>query len=257
VAKDPRFLAERISIYPFDILANLGFIKSLLDEAPGYLDGIANRTMIDVGCSNGDLGFVFEDVGFSVCLVDKAHVASNAVNNAVRQNAPLVARLIAEAKGSRAVIVDMDIDTAFDDKALAAARADLGGRAGRPVPGRFGLGVMVGVLYHIKNPYSLIENLAATCERLVLGTWTATHMPDGERIIADDQVAYLLKDCELAADPTNYWIFTYRSLVTLVQRCGFRVVATYRRRQSADDLPATPGNAKEQTFLLLESVRDR
>src|SRR5262249_45392690 len=90
VRDDPAFQDERITIYDHDTLDNVDFILRLLDDRmQARLDGTANRTMIDIGCANGELGFAFEEAGFSVALLDRGHVA-DAQGSAIRQNAPLV-----------------------------------------------------------------------------------------------------------------------------------------------------------------------
>jgi tRNA (mo5U34)-methyltransferase len=225
VRQDSAFQSAGISLYDFEILDNIECILRLLDDSgSAFLDELPNRTMIDIGCANGDLGFAFEDAGFSVALLDKSHVAE-AQGSVIRQNAPLVASIIARSKGSRAVIFDEDIDDRFDPRRVIQGFA--GSYDGDQRFERFGLGVMLGVLYHLKNPYSVIEKLGQLCDHLIIGTWVADCLPDTRQIIEDQQVVFLLRDRQLAADPTNYWIFTRESLRVLVERCGWQVLSEY------------------------------
>ena len=267
VRQDPAFQKEKAALYEFDTLDNFEPILGLLDEAAAArLDAMPNRTMIDVGCANGELGFAFEDAGFSVALLDKSHVAEQA-GSLVIQNAPLVASIVARNKGSRAVIFDEDVDDGFDPRRVVEGFA----RA-RPADPRFELGVMVGVLYHLKNPYAVIEKLGQLCDHLIVGTWVADCLPDRRRMIEDEQLVFLLESCQLADDPTNYWIFTRRSFRVLVERCGWQVLAEHtttnppseagrnRERGSPLDrwLPgrarrgvSPPDEVKQRVFLLL------
>jgi tRNA (mo5U34)-methyltransferase len=262
VRQDPDFQSANISLYDFDILENIELILELLDDqAAAYLDNMPNRTMIDIGCASGDLGFAFEEAGFSVALLDRSHVAEGQ-GSLVRQDAPLVASIIAKNKGSRAVIFDEDIDDSFDPKRVIEGFAR--SHEGDPQFERFGLGVMLGVLYHLKSPYSVIEKLGQLCDHLIVGTWVADCLPDRQRIIKDEQVVYLLTDRQLAADPTNYWIFTARSLRVLVERCGWQVLAEHsvtnpvslrerlleRPRRQPGVSP--PDNVKQRVFMLLK-----
>jgi tRNA (mo5U34)-methyltransferase len=225
VRQDPEFLSAGVSLYDFEILDNIECILQLLgDGGSAFLDELPNKTMIDIGCANGDLGFAFEDAGFSVALLDKSHVAE-AQGSVVRQNAPLVASIIARNKGSRAVIFDEDIEESFHPQRVIEGFA--GSYEGDQQFQRFGLGVMLGVLYHLKNPYSVIEKLGQLCDHLIIGTWVADCLPDSREIIEDQQVVFLLRDRQLAADPTNYWIFTTESLRVLVERCGWQILSQY------------------------------
>jgi hypothetical protein len=226
VRHDPDFVSRNVTLYDFDTLDNVGVILGLVDErAATYLDGMSNRTMIDIGCANGELGFAFEEAGFSVALLDRSLVSA-VQGSDVRQDAPLIASIIARNKRSRAVIFDEDVDQGFDPRRVVEGFRRAHGGEG-PFE-RFGLGVMVGVLYHLKNPYTAVDRLRELCDHLIIGTWVADCLPeDRQRIIEDEQVVYLLKDRQLSVDPTNYWIFTPRSFRVLVERCGWRILAEH------------------------------
>ncbi len=270
VRQDPVFQRENIELYDLDTLDNIGLILGLLDDRMAAdLDAMPNRTMIDIGCANGELGFAFEEAGFSVALLDRSHVAERQ-GSLVPQNAPLVASIIARHKGSRAVIFDEDIDDCFEPARVVEgfARSHHLDAAFR----RFGLGVMVGVLYHLKNPYSAIEKMGEVCDHLVVGTWVADCLPDRRRFIEDEQVVFLLQDRQLAEDPTNYWIFTRRSFRVLVERAGWHILAELSLTNPPDDgavprrgrlerlLPwrarpagvSAPDHVKQRVFMLLE-----
>jgi tRNA (mo5U34)-methyltransferase len=238
VRQDPAVQSEGITLYDFDSLDNFVPIIGLLDEhMAAHLDGLPNRTMIDIGCANGELGFAFEEAGYSVALLDKSHVAE-AQGSLVLQNAPLIASIIARRKGSRAVIFDENLDDGFDPRRVIDGFSR--SRQGDERFERFGLGVMLGVLYHLRNPYLAIERLGQLCDHLIVGTWVMDCLPDRRRIVEDDQVVFLLEDRQLADDPTNYWIFTPRSFRVLVERCGWRVLAEHTMTNPLDGEAARP-----------------
>jgi hypothetical protein len=244
VRQDNDFQRADISLYDFDSLENIERILSLLDDQSlAYLDDMPNKTMIDIGCANGDVGFVFEETGFSIALLDKSHVAEGQ-GSLVRQNAPLVASIIAKNKGSRAVVFDQDIDDGFDPEQVIARFTR--SHEGSAHFERFGLGVMVGLLYHLKNPYSAIEKVGQLCDHLIVGTWVADCLPDRRKIIKDEQIVFLLNDRQLAADPTNYWIFTPRSLRVLVERCGWQVLAEQLVTNPMEDTTTKPVSLRER-----------
>ena len=261
VRQDPAFERANITLYPYDPLENLPAILRLVDDRIAARLDASNRTMIDIGCANGDLGFAFEEAGFSVALLDRSHVAE-AAGSQVQQDAPLVASLMARQLGSRAVIFNEDVDDGFDpDRVLEGFARSF---VGDPPFERFALGVMVGVLYHLKNPYAAIEKLRRLCDHLVVGTWVMDCLPKRWRMVADDQVVFLLGDRQLADDPSNYWIFTPRSFRVLVERSGWRVVAEHV--VTKDEVPrherwlsrlglvgASPPDAvRRRVFMLLE-----
>jgi hypothetical protein len=270
VRQDPDFVARNITLYDFDSLDNVEAIVRLFDErSAAHLDRITNRTMIDIGCANGELGFAFEEAGFSVALLDKSLVSA-VEGSPVRQDAPLIASIIARNKSSRAVIFDENIDVGFDPSRVIEGFARA--HPGEETFERFGLGVMLGVLYHLKNPYSVVEALRQLCDHLVIGTWVADCLPENkQRIIEDEQVVYLLKDRQLSVDPTNFWIFTPRSFRVMAERCGWRVLsehsmtnplpdgaeprnrlARYVARRTRRSGVSPPDNVRTRVFMLLQ-----
>jgi 2-polyprenyl-3-methyl-5-hydroxy-6-metoxy-1,4-benzoquinol methylase len=93
--------------------------------------------VIDVGCGDGELSFLFERLGCQVTAVD--HPRSN-------QNALAGVRALAEHIGSRVDIEVFNVD-----------------RWGIPERREYGLGLLLGVLYHLKKPFLVLETLATRC----------------------------------------------------------------------------------------------
>lgn len=249
VRESKEFKDENLMLYDFDILCNVPSLFELFSGEHGtFLDSLTNKTLIDIGASNGDLGFTFSDIGFRVTLLDKSHICSNEKNNAVRQNAPLVASMLAKMRQSHVQVLDYNIDGPFDEKPLMNALSQL---KPEQTPARYGLGVAFGLLYHLKNPYGFVESLTKVCDYLVIGTWVFSHLSTRIRGFENEQMVYLLKDCELADDPTNYWLFTEKSFETLVERCGWEILN--RKVVKSSHFRSVPKKVKARVFFLLKN----
>ena len=72
----------------------------------------------------------------------------------------------------------------------------------------YGLVLFLGPLYHLKNPFYVLEAIAARADWCVLSTRIAQVTPDHRTRIEDEPVAYLLGAREANNDPTNFWIFS-------------------------------------------------
>jgi len=110
---------------------------------------------------------------------------------------------------------------------------------------------LLGTLYHLRNPYYVLENLASHADWCILSTRIAQVTPHQTRI-EEDPVAYLLDAREANNDPTNYWIFSPAGLLRLLCRAGWTVFGHERigPRQNSD--PVHP-QADERMFVLLKS----
>jgi hypothetical protein len=86
---------------------------------------------------------------------------------------------------------------------------------------RFGLAIFLGTLYHLKNPFHMMETLARVADYCILSTRIARKLPDGSPIRPDMPLAYLLDTYELNSDDSNYWIFSEAGLRRLLKRTGW------------------------------------
>ena len=144
-------------------------------------------------------------------------------------------RTLAAALGSGIEIHDMDLDGRFE------------------LHGQYGLAMFLGTLYHLKNPFYVLETLAGHARFCFLSTRVARQSPDASVRFENIPVAYLLDPRECNADATNYWIFSPAGLVRLAERTGWRVRASANSGATASD-PAT-AQGDERMFLLLENAR--
>jgi hypothetical protein len=86
-----------------------------------------------------------------------------------------------------------------------------------------GLALCLGILYHLKNPYGVLETLAAHANYCLLSTAITRFAPDQQTEVNRLPVAFLAGRDGLRGDETNYWIFSESGLRTLVDRCGWEV----------------------------------
>lgn len=154
---------------------------------------ISSQPVLDLGCGDGDLTLLLAHLGFAVDAVDNPGTNANRMEGVRR-----LTRLV----DSPASVYECDLD-----RLAALPHA------------HYGLAIFLGVLYHLKNPFFALEQLAGVCEFALVST----------RIVDGSQpTAYLVEPGELNADPTNYWLLTPAGFERLLRRAGFAVIATTR-----------------------------
>src|SRR5262249_22305057 len=85
----------------------------------------------------------------------------------------------------------------------------------------------LGTLYHLKNPFFLLESLARLTKYCFMSTRIAKQTAEGSPL-APYPVAYLLGPQECNDDDTNFWIFSDRGLKRCINRKGWTWLG-YRR----------------------------
>ena len=118
------------------------------------------------------------------------------------------------------------------DSSVRIEALDLDGPFHLPVR-RCGLALCFGILYHLKNPYGVLETLAASANYCLLSTAITRFAPDQQTEVNHLPVAFLAGRDGLRGDETNYWIFSETGLRTLIDRCrmgGLRLARRGRRR---------------------------
>lgn len=136
------------------------------------------------------------------------------------------------ALGSNVALHDMDLDSQFQV----------------PSPRRFGLTLLLGVLYHLKNPFYVLEHLARHSRYCLLSTRIANHTPHHELDYTSLPMAYLLGAGELNGDTTNYWIFSEGGLRRLLERTNWEICDSLATGETRD---SDPVSAKDQRFFCL------
>jgi SAM-dependent methyltransferase len=176
--------------YPYDSLAVFDHLDKLLRGEQRDLKYLAgNEPVLDIGCADGDLAFYLDSLGFRVRAVD--HPATNM--NFMRGFSILRDALGANVK---AAAVDLDSEFRLPDE-------------------RYGLILFLGILYHLKNPFYVLERLSRHGRWCLLSTRVSTALPPG--------TAYLAGPREFNDDITNFWFFSEDGLRRLLERAGWGV----------------------------------
>ena len=108
----------------------------------------------------------------------------------------------------------------------------------------------LGTLYHLKNPFFLMESLARLTKYCFVSTRIAKQTADGQSL-SPYPVAYLLGPQECNNDDTNFWIFSDHGLKRLIERTGWNLLSYVTIGDTASSTPADP-KRDERAFCLLE-----
>lgn len=208
-AAKARIAPTHFQWYPYDSLGNLfNLDATLTGSRRQVLDLIGPDPVLDIGCGDGDLAFFLESLGCRVHAIDKAATNYNRMSGVRAMKAEL---------GSGVAIIDADLDLPIPFP-----------------PDRYGAAFLLGVLYHLKNPFLILESLARHARYCFLSTRIAESTPDGLIQFSNAPLAYLLAPGEFNNDETNYWIFSSVSLRRLLDRSGWEVL-DYRIFGSAEN----------------------
>lgn len=183
--------------YPYDTFSVFPVLERLLKDERRKLLSLADTgVLLDIGCGDGALSFFFESCGYRVVAVDRSGPNFNGTKGFAT---------LATALDSSVEFVDQDVD------------------AGLTLPGRtFGLALCLGILYHLKNPFGVLETLARHSRYCLLSTRIAQVTARGTAM-QEEPLAYLLDPRETNQDASNYWIFSESGLRRILERTGWDV----------------------------------
>jgi len=214
--------------YPYHTLRNVGVLEQLLANAELDLMQLCrgpHGKIVDIGGADGDLAFFLEKMGLTVDLID---------NEPTNYNRLQGARILKQALNSNVTIRTVDLDSQFN---LSGEKYDAI--------------FLLGTLYHLKNPFFVLEKLAAVARYCFLSTRIATQTDNGHQI-SQAPLAYLLGPKECNNDNTNFWIFSDEGLKRLINRTGWSLVSYLSIGATANSTPADP-ERDERAFCLLKS----
>ncbi|HXK05355.1 MAG TPA: class I SAM-dependent methyltransferase [Verrucomicrobiae bacterium] len=215
--------------YPYDTLSAFQHLEKLLTGANRGLFTGSGR-VLDVGAQDGELAFFLESLGYHVVAAD--HPAYN--HNGMRG-----IRTLKAALGSCVEVHEIDIDRPFT------------------LPhDSYDLVIMLGVLYHLRNPFYVLEELARHTTHCLLSTRVARRYPDGAAMPAGVALAYLLAENELNQDNSNYFIFNEAGLRAMLARSHWDVLDYVSLGDTALSDPVRL-DRDERAFCLLRSRYDR
>jgi 2-polyprenyl-3-methyl-5-hydroxy-6-metoxy-1,4-benzoquinol methylase len=214
--------------YPYHTLGNVGVLERLLASAGLDLMQLCrgpHGKIADIGAADGDLAFLLEKMGLAADLIDNEPTNFNHLEGA---------RILKEALGSNVGIRTVDLDSQFT-------------LSGENYDAIF----LLGVLYHLKNPFFVLEKLAAMARYCFLSTRIARQTHNGQPI-SPGPIAYLLGPQECNNDSTNFWIFSGEGLKRLIDRTGWDLVSSLSVGATGNSTPADP-ERDERAFCLLRS----
>jgi tRNA (mo5U34)-methyltransferase len=162
-----RTALEGAQWYPWRSLSSIQMLDRELGVDLGALRKmIGSNPVLDLGCGDGDVAFFLESLAVRVDAVDHPPTNYNRMEGV---------RTLKRALGSQIGITAVDMDS-------------------RPnLPGSdYGLAIMLGVLYHLKNPYLALETLAKNSRHLYMSTRIASLTPDRKLNFGALPMAYLV-----------------------------------------------------------------
>jgi tRNA (mo5U34)-methyltransferase len=211
--------------YPYDCFANLFYVQRLLNASGLSLEAVAGaKPVLDLGAADGALSFFLESLGYQVHAVDYAGTNLNRMAGI---------RSLALALRSGIHIHDIDLDARFE------------------FAEECGAALFLGTLYHMKNPFYILELLAKRMRFCFLSTRVARLSADKQVRLEQAPIAFLLEPDAYNCDVTNYWIFSPAGLRLLVKRAGWTILATANSGARESDPLTKEGD--ERMFLLLRS----
>ena len=134
---------------------NVAVLEKLSDTAGLHLLELcrgAHGKVADIGAADGDLAFFLERQGLSVDMIDNEYTNFNGLEGA---------RILKETLNSAVAIQSVDLDSQFS---LAGQKYDAV--------------FFLGTLYHLKNPFFLLESLARLTRYCLVRTCIAKQTAD-------------------------------------------------------------------------------
>jgi tRNA (mo5U34)-methyltransferase len=215
--------------YPYRTLWNVALLERLSADAGLNLLQLCQGKygkVADIGAADGDLAFFLENQGLSVDAID---------NEATNFNRFQGIRILKDALNSSVTIRSLDLDSQFD---LPSKKYDAI--------------FLLGTIYHLKNPFLVLEKLAQMTRYCFASTRIAKQTADGH-LLSPYPVAYLLGPRECNDDDTNYWIFTDEGLRRLIDRTGWSLLSQINIGDTTNSTPADL-DRDERAFVLLRQV---
>jgi len=216
--------------YPHPILTNIDFLERLLAGTDLNLLQLCRGEygkIADIGTADGDLAFFLEKQGLSVDVIDNESSNFNRLEGA---------RILKEALNSSVKIQSIDLDSQF---ALPNKQYDAI--------------FLLGTLYHLKNPFFVLERLAKMTRYCFLSTRIAKQTPDGLSL-SRYPIAYLLGREECNNDDTNFWIFSDEGLRRLIDRTGWMILSYITIGDTINSTPSDPDRDERAFCLLLGKI---
>lgn len=204
---------ERWEWYPYDTLSNFTHLAELLDGAGlQFCELAGEEPLADIGCADGDLTLFLASLGCEVDAVD---------NPVTHHNGMRGVQLLAAARKAPVQVHAADLDEQW-----SLPRE------------KYPLALLLGVLYHLKNPFFTLEMLAKHSRYVLLSTRIASRFPGVGQEMTSVPAAYLVAEDEMNADNSNFWIFTEAGLRRVLRRAHWEVLGLITKHAGGDDVRA-------------------
>jgi tRNA (mo5U34)-methyltransferase len=213
--------------YPYGTLSVFFEFGNVLKGANrDILNLINDMPVADIGAADGDVAFFLE-----WCGIKNIHSIDYGPTNCNRLEG---ARMLKKVLGSSVEIHDINLDTFFQMPNAA-----------------FGLVLLWGTLYHLKNPFHMLETLARCSKFCLISTRIASFFPDNKTAVSTVPLAYLLDEKECNNDNTNFWVFSEAGLRRILNRSGWDIL-DFSTRGSNRSTPASMEKT-QRAFCLVKS----
>ena len=226
--------------YPYGSIFNFVYLEMLLTGANrNLLRELNPKRAADIGAADGDVSFFLEQEGWDMTIIDNAPTNWNGLKGA---------KLFQDATKSKVCIQELDLDSQF------------------LLNETYQLVFMMGILYHLKNPFYVLEQLSKSAKYAILSTrimrWSApvAHqnidgLSQGDRQLMEHlPVAYLLGPNECNNDSTNYWIFSDAGFRRILDRAQWDI-KDYRIFGDTSEADPFTTEHDARAFCLVESRR--
>ena len=226
--------------YPYGTMHNFPILNQLLtgNNRDFLKDTAQSGPIADIGAADGDTAFFLESLGYRMHAIDYAPTNYNSCRGI---------RLLKQSLASNVEILETDLDSQFT------------------LPEQqYELVFFLGILYHLKNPYYVLESLARRARHAFISTRVtrynianAAQNPypgvNRERVeIASVPAAYLVAPDEANNDATNYWMFTDAGLRRILHRTGWDILDYMTIGNTENSDPATQAG-DERAFCYVRS----
>ena len=211
--------------YPYDTMSNFPALAPLMTEEVDSIFGGGKR-FADIGAADGALAYYLESRGNAVDIYDYGPTNYNNLRGA---------RHLKTVFDSKVNIHEIDLDSQFS------------------LSGEYDFVFFLGILYHLKNPYYILESLAKRAKYMAVSTRVVKHFKTGAPDVTSYAAAYLVSPTESNNDHTNYWMFTDAGLKRIFDRTGWQVLSY---RTVGDVTASNPQDADhdERAFAVLKSI---
>jgi SAM-dependent methyltransferase len=221
-------LEPGVDWYPYHTMAALRFLVPIFRvHFPELARAAASGPMLDIGCGDGDLALFLAALGCRVTAIDNPPTNYNLMKGV---------RALSGRLNLPVEIIEMNVDSQFT----------LHG-------GPYGFALMLGILYHLKNPFYVLETMARHVRYCAISTRVATETMAKTKI-GEEPLAYLLDHREANDDGSNFWIFSPAGLRRLAKRTGWRVIGATLAGCTKRSNPVDP-DRDARMFMFLESQR--